>query len=144
MNQRGRKSAAKMAVVSQITDYRPAPPDVLNDAESQRWREIVNTKPTDWWDAGSIPLLTEYCRLKSSIDLLNEQLARAEKQMAETGEMPPGYKDTTGILDKKQGRMTQLAMKMRMTQQARYESRTAHTEAKKAGSASGTKLWERG
>lgn len=137
----GRKSAASLAVVSDIADWRPPAPAVLSAAEAELWRSIVNTKPADWFDAASIPLLTEYCRLKTSVDILNEQLVKSEATIAETGAFPDGYKDAVGILDKKQGRMAQLAMKMRLTQQARYEKSKATTEAKKAAP---RKLWERG
>jgi len=137
----GRKSAASLAVVSEMADRRPPAPGVLSESESEMWRQVVNTKPSDWFDAGTLPLLTEYCRLKTSVDILNEQLAVAERQIQETGQFPDGYKDAVGILDKKQGRMAQLAMKMRLTQQARYETRKAGTEAKKAAP---RKLWERG
>lgn len=137
----GRKSAASLAVVSEIADWRPPAPDILSAAESELWRQIVNTKPSDWFDAASIPLLTEYCRLKTSVDILNEQLAKAEQTISESGAFPDGYKDAVGILDKKQGRMAQLAMKMRLTQQARYEKTKASTEARKAAP---RKLWERG
>ncbi len=137
----GRKSTASLAVVSEIADWRPPAPDVLNAGEGELWRQIVNTKPSDWFDAATIPLLTEYCRLKTSVDILNDQVAKAEATLAETGLLPDGYKDAVLILDKKQGRMAQLAMKMRLTQQARYEKSKATTETKKAAP---RKLWERG
>jgi hypothetical protein len=66
---------------------------------------------------------------------------KSEQTIADTGEFPDGYKDAVGILDKKQGRMAQLAMKMRLTQQARYEKTKASTEARKVAP---RKLWERG
>lgn len=136
----GRKSAAGLSVVSEIADWRPPAPTVLSSSEAELWRAIVNTKPADWFDPATIPLLTEYCRLKTSVDILNEQLVRAEQTIAETGEFPDGYKDAVGVLDKKQGRMAQLAMKMRLTQQARYEKSKASTEAKKTPR---RQLWER-
>ena len=137
----GRKSAASLAVVSEIADWRPAAPAVLSAIEAELWRSIVNARPSDWFDAASIPLLTEYVRLKTSIDILNEQVSKAEKTIAETGAVPDGYSTAVRILDMKQGRMAQLAMKMRLTQQARYDKNKAHTETKKAAP---RKLWERG
>lgn len=136
----GRKSAASLAVISDMADWRPSAPEVLSEVEAERWRQIVNTKPSDWFDAATIPLLTEYCRLKTSVDILNEQLVKSERQIAESGVFPDGYKDAVQVLDKKQGRMAQLAMKMRLTQQARYEKGKAATESKKAAP---RKLWER-
>lgn len=140
MSHRGRKSAAELSVVSAMTDWRPPAPDVLNAAEAELWRAIVNTKPSSWFDAATIPLLTEYCRLKTSVDILNVRVATAEAELGESGQLPEGYVQTVMILDKKQGRMAQLAMKMRLTQQARYEKKVAATEAKRAAPG---QLWER-
>lgn len=104
------------------------------------WRAVVNTKPSEWFDAGTLPLLTEYCRLKTSVDILNEQVAKLEALYGETGTLPDDLKDAAQLLDKKQGRMAQLAMKMRLTQQARYETKVAANQARKAAP---RKLWER-
>jgi hypothetical protein len=136
----GRKSAASLSVVSEIADWRPSPPDVLSPAEAEMWRQITATKPSNWFDAASTPLLVEYCRLKTSVDILNGQLAKSEVQIVDTGDLPEGYKDAVSILDKKQGRMAQLAMKMRLTQQARYDKTKATTESKKAAPG---RLWQR-
>jgi hypothetical protein len=129
--QRGRKSAASLAVVSEIADRRPVPPVGLSDMESSLWRSITSTKPPEWWDAGSIPLLVEYCRLKTSVDLMADEVSVFDPEWLKTDDGLRRYKELSAIRDKCQGRMTQLAMKMRLTQQARYEPAKANTAAKK-------------
>ena len=40
----------------------PTPPDGFGEAESKIWRAITRQKPLGWFDAGSLPLLGQYCR----------------------------------------------------------------------------------
>lgn len=139
-NQRGRKSSASLSVVAEMVRNRPDPPDSLSDDESRLWREVTATKPPEWWDAGSIPLLTEYCRLKTSVDLVAGEIASfSSAALQEPGGLK-WYKELIGIRDKCQSRLTQLAMKMRLTQQARYDTQKAGRAVK---STAARKPWER-
>jgi hypothetical protein len=40
---------------------RPDPPDWLSVEARAHWRRIVSEKPLGWFDAGSLPLLAQYC-----------------------------------------------------------------------------------
>ena len=48
MLQRGRKSSEGLSVV-RVAPQRVAPPDRLGGDESTIWREIVASKPADWF-----------------------------------------------------------------------------------------------
>ena len=49
MLQRGRKSSEGLSVVRVAPHERAAPPDRLGGDESTIWREIVASKPADWF-----------------------------------------------------------------------------------------------
>ncbi len=49
MLQRGRKSSEGLSVVRVAPHERVAPPDRLGGDESAIWREIVASKPADWF-----------------------------------------------------------------------------------------------
>ena len=62
----------------------PVPPKAMSAEAKAIWRKIVATKPVDWFDAGSLPLLRLYC----------ETLASAERIAADLVEIKtssPGY-----------------------------------------------------
>jgi hypothetical protein len=40
---------------------RPASPEWLTEEAAEHWRGIVASKPLGWFDAGSLPLLAQYC-----------------------------------------------------------------------------------
>ena len=141
MKQRGRRSSAKLAVVSEIKDHRPQPPKELNKDEAELWRSITQTKPPEWWDAGSIPLLLDYCKLHTSCATVQAEIDSFAPEWLRDDDGLERYNKLISIRDKMHGRQAQLAMKMRLTQQSRYADRTAHREATKA--ASTARVWER-
>lgn len=140
MEHRGRKSTASLAVVSELTDRRQTPPDVLTEAEKELWRAVVATKPGDWWDAGTVPHLVEYCRTKTSLELVSAEFTGFDSEWLKTDDGLKRYHRLINVRDKLQGRITNLAMKMRLTQQSRYSEKTANTAANRAAP---QRLWER-
>lgn len=54
-------SMAVSPSVIEITE-RPKPPFYFDDQEASIWTTIVNSMPADWFNVGSIPLLTQYVR----------------------------------------------------------------------------------
>lgn len=53
---------ARSAAVHRSGGKPPSPPAGFGEAESKIWRDIVRQKPLGWFDAGSLPLLGQYCR----------------------------------------------------------------------------------
>jgi phage terminase small subunit len=116
---------------------RPEAPSHLTDDEAQLWREVVATKPADWFGRDSQPLLAAYCQAvvmhrqlsamwhaaieRSKGDELNERLAALAS-----------IKDLNGMLTKTAGSVAALATKLRLTQQSRYTPQAANTASKKA------------
>jgi hypothetical protein len=41
----------------------PQPPEHLSDAAVKIWARVLSSKPANWFDEGSLPLLAQYCDL---------------------------------------------------------------------------------
>jgi hypothetical protein len=128
-----RKSAESLRVVP-VTSLpsRLDPPEDFPLAESAFWKAVVATKPVDWFDDDSAPLLAEYCRAKVMCDKLAGKIDLAEGQE---------LKDLLRLRDMEAKRLSSLGVKLRLTQQSRYTPKAAAT-ANKAPNAG--KVWQFG
>lgn len=134
-----RKSAesARLTAVTSLP-LRPDPPETLSECEAKLWRDVVATKPVEWFQADSAPLLVEYCRAKSVCDRLSDLILGLD----ETD--PKGLADLKSILDmrdKESRRLATLGCKLRLTQQSRYTPQSAATASKPASAGS---VWQFG
>lgn len=129
----GRKSAESLSVVP-VTSLptRLDPPEDFPLAESEVWKAVVATKPVDWFEADSAPLLAEYCRAKVMCDRLAAKIDLADDEE---------LKDLLVMRDREAKRLAVLGVKLRLTQQSRYTPKAAST-ANKAPSAG--KVWDFG
>lgn len=138
MNTRGRKSQAALTVVaSNPTPQRLGPPAYLSPAQRALWRDVVESKPADWFGPDSAPLLVEFVRAVETCNLLAEPVARA---MAEGD--PNEIQKILRVRDVEAKRAADLATKLRLTQQSRYTPQAAATANKRAQGAA--KPWEFG
>jgi hypothetical protein len=156
MIQRGRKGAARLAVISNMPGQRPVAPKSLTKEQVKVWRAVVATKPADWFTADSHPLLIGYCRAVVMADQLSAEveavaaLMRFPDDMADAEEI----KAYTGLFAMRKellkqrsaevDKITSLARSMRLTQQSRLKAETAdtgHRRSNGAGAAS-LKPWQ--
>ena len=128
-------SSASLSVVPVVAMTRMAPPRGLSDDESRLWREVVDSKPVEWFQPDSAPLLTEYVRAVVMSGQLDTQV-KAALVGSETGEL----KALLDMRDKESKRVVSIATKLRLTQQSRYTPQAAATANKKAA---GGRPWER-
>lgn len=128
-----RKSAesARLTAVTSLP-LRPDPPETLSACEAKLWRDVVATKPVEWFQADSAPLLVEYCRAKSMCDRLAEMLEDPK---------PGDLKQLIDLRDKESRRLATLGCKLRLTQQSRYTPQSAATASKPASAGS---VWQFG
>ena len=133
-----RKSAAALSVVpfsSIALDGRLPAPSTLGDREKLLWLQIVSTKPAEWFAADSEALLFGYVCAIGSHEYLTDKIKAGERDNIETNEIKELY-----ILQERQAKlMLQFATKMRLTQQSRYDTQSAHTADKKV---SGKRPWD--
>lgn len=140
MKQRGRKSTAELSIVSVEAQPYPDPPENLLPEELELWRSIVMSRESTFFDPATLPLLSEYCRLKTQVEEMAEQVEQFAPDWFLTDDGLKRYKNLTDIRDKIQGRMIALARSMRLTQQARYVPDKAGARPK--GKGRPRKVWE--
>ena len=140
MKQRGRKSAAKLSVIESTVPQPPMAPDDLLPNERELWDAIVQVRAADFFDGATLPLLSEYCRLQSQVDLMAEQMEEFDPDWLKTDDGVKRYKSLAGIRDQAQGRMIALARSMRLTHQSRYVPDKAKNQpARKSGA---QRIWQ--
>jgi hypothetical protein len=132
--QRGRKSAAKLAVLPPLPGQRYEPPPELTDEQAQVWRKVVATKPSDWFTADSHPLLAAYCRQVVTINLLSVQIDAYESDPLQPKQIPL-YDKLLRMRAAEVKSLVTLATAMRITQYSRLKAETAATQANNAGDA---------
>lgn len=75
---------SRAAAALRAGGHRPEPPDWLTAEARGHWRRIVASKPLGWFDAGSLPLLAQYCatlvRARELAELLAEGAADQKGQ----------------------------------------------------------------
>jgi hypothetical protein len=75
-----RQSAEAKAAATYLAGSRaPDPPGRLGAEGKTLWREISASKPPDWFDAGSLPLLESYCDLTIHARAIARKLKRLRK-----------------------------------------------------------------
>ena len=114
-----RKSSAALAVVTPLrqTPYPPEPKG-LPERQKDLWRDITRSKPPEWWDAGSLPVL----------QALVGHIATLEAIEAQFSSVVIDLKDQEGVKhldllsrlrDRESKAVAALSVKLRLTQQAR-------------------------
>ena len=118
------------AVVSIPT--RPNAPEGFTPKQAELWRNVVNTKPPEWFESDSFPLLKAYCLSACQYDDLIAELPSHEISSVE-------FNRILGMVKEQALLIATLATKMRLTQQSRYTPRAASSASKKTKS--GAKPW---
>jgi hypothetical protein len=132
MKQRGRKSASELSVVRPLSVELPEPPANYSDEQSATWSQILASKPADWWDAGTLPLLDAYVRAITEHGRITDLIERMHP-LAGFDEFKE-YDQMQRTQDRLQSQMARLATKMRLSQQSKYGARGADGAASRASS----------
>lgn len=146
MDQRGRKSGAKLGVVTKLPNARPKPPANFDADQAVVWKRVAASMPAGWFTTATLPLLEDYAERIVERRFVAAQI-RALKVLdpdLESFLAFERYKTLCGLRDKETAKITSLARSMRLTQQAQRDPGAGTTAAKRA--ASGTeparKPWE--
>ena len=125
----GRRSAASLTVATITPWTRLAPPDSITEDAAALWREIVASKPAEWFQVDTAPLLEAFCTL-------TVEYRRAARALAATStEDTHTYRLMVDVTTKLAKDAASLATKMRLTPQSRYTPQSAATAHKKAATA---------
>lgn len=133
MKQRGRKSLSPISVVAGVSEIpRLPPPPELSEFEAHVWTATVNTKPADWFQADTLPLLLSYCKHVSQSYTIDAEIAQFDPAWLRDESGLKRYQVLTHMRERESRAMTALARSMRLTQQARWDHQKSNTLAKKA------------
>lgn len=129
MRQRGRKSAAALAIVIDTSVRTIEPPATMPDEQKAVWQTVVGNMPAGWFGEETAPLLEQYCvhvcRAKMLGQLVNELTTKTDRTSGETSRMLELMRQ-----EHRQSRLiASLATKMRIAQQSTYD-KSARKRAK--------------
>lgn len=138
MQQRGRKSAAALAVVEdgQTGMMSVMVPPMLSPAERSVWLMTVNSKPNDYFGSEHIPILTEYARQVCWADVLDAEIKRFDPAWLAEEEGLKRYTKLVDLALRVSNSIGRTAQLMRLTHKDCYR-------AEKVVPKSGRKLWQR-
>ncbi len=145
MGIRGRKSSAALQSVPRIgpdaIPSRPSAPEAFNAREREIWNQIVSSLAVDWFQPGDLPLLHGYvkaCRYFEDVSVECDKAIAAGQFVVETNAGSESVNPIFKLQDLALNQMARIAVKLRLTQSAKWTETKAATNLKK-GNAS--KLW---
>jgi hypothetical protein len=103
---------------------RPEPPEYLSADEQILWREVVATKPADWFMRDTQPLLVAYCQCT----MMHRDLIRRWHALSSDAPVDAAL---VKLINETSNRMSSLAVKMRLTNQSRFTPGAASTATRK-------------
>ena len=114
-----RKSAESLSVATVSIPQRPEPPkNRLNASQQKRWREVVKTKPADWWDVSAQELLIMMIQHETTADLFTNE-ANSTKDIDKLDKICRARERETRAA-------ASFATKLRLLPQNRYAPSSAH------------------
>lgn len=135
MDQRGRKGfSAGIILVPNVGGKHPEPPDDLTQAQKARWMSVIRTKPHDWFDAGSLPLLKQYVCVLTDAEMQAQAIDSFDPEWLKDENGLRRYTKLMALRKESAGLIMSLATKMRLTQQSRYTEQSAATAARRGTS----------
>lgn len=133
MRKRGRKSAAELKTVADVAalPQRPLPPSDFGEEPAQRWHEIVDALPADYWRPSDLVQLADMIRTEQLVELCDQQIA-IEGQVAITNAGPKVHPAVTA----RKGHLATIAAiqrSLRLCPSARTRPDAAKLQDRKAG-----------
>lgn len=139
MKKRESQSAAPLATIAPLGQFRPGPPELLPAAEAAHWVSIVRNLPADWFRAADLPVLGAYCRAIALLEKVSEELQGA--RLVLTADNGREYKNPLLTIQNTTAlQLCTLAAKLRLTPSSRYDAKSANTAVNRAPN--GGKPWE--
>lgn len=122
MAQRGRKSAAEVAVLAEVSpvssEKRLSAPIHMSDAEREVWAQVVNDQPASAFTPTHSPLLEQYCRHIVQARILADEIINFDRAWLADDDGLKRY-DRLLAMQEREGRAaSSLATRLRITRQA--------------------------
>jgi hypothetical protein len=123
-------------------DDRPDPPAALNTRERAIWADYVAAMPAGWFSPETRPLLEALCRARKQYQDVNQAFAAFEDEVPEDGERFQRYQALTRLRTTLVTQMANLATKLRLTSQARYDPESAFAAVRRQRERPALKPWQ--
>ena len=130
-----RPSSESLSIAAVSIPTRAEPPDHLTDFQKKLWRDVTLTKPPEWFEADTFPLLESYCRACETCRELSKRIEAIDFE----NEKPGDATKWLSAYDQQAKLAATLAVKMRLTQQSRYTPKVSARENGKV--TGGVKPW---
>ena len=143
MAKRGRKSAADVGAVVIEGQFgkRPEPPATLTPRQAEIWRAVVASEHSDFFSTEALrDLLVGYCRHLEAAENVSIVINSFQAEWLKNSEGAKRYHSLLKMRDLEMRAASTLATKLRITNQSRYDEKTAATAA--ASAAKGPRPWE--
>ena len=124
-----RKSAAALAVIPSVTEYRPPPPEGLTETEADQWRRIVNRLPHGWFPVETHALLAATLKHQTAHRVLCGLIEEFDVTLLKVDLGVDHYGKLLAMRERESRAMAGLAVKLRLTPQSRYTPATAQRQA---------------
>lgn len=134
MGKRGPKSSAELAIPSTVDESLPVPPEGLSEDEIDLFMDIAQRLPASYFPPETWEQLAGYCRHANSFRDLSKMVnkARSPNYLEQDG----GFEmfETLLKMREREGRaMMALARALRLTNQSRYNAKTAARQSGRPG-----------
>lgn len=144
MAQRGRKSAASVAVVAQVgpvvSESRLLPSLHLSDAEQTVWARLVNDHPATAFTETHRDLIELYCQHIVQAQLLEDEIQNFDRVWLADDDGLKRYDRILAMREREVRSASSLATRLRITRQATTDPKTVGRA--NASTARGKKPWE--
>lgn len=141
VKQRGKKSAAGLAVVDSRRGSRPGPPAELSNFQAARWQQIVGCKPADWFSPDVLPLLTTLVRRMETVYMLDDAIDSFPVADLRDKDGVARLEAITKIRDRETRQLLALARSLRLTLQS-IDAKVAGLDARRGKEQSGHMPWD--
>lgn len=144
MAQRGRKSAAAIAVAAQVGpvvhEQRITPSLHLSDAEQVVWARLVNDQPAKAFTETHRDMLEMYCQHTVQAQVLADEIQNFKREWLSTDDGLKRYDRLLAMREREVRAASSLATRLRITRQATTDPKTVGRA--NAGVGRSRKPWE--
>jgi hypothetical protein len=108
---------------------RPPPPSDLSERERQIWNDVVESRPLNFFDAGTLALLAAYC-----MHAIQARDLAAELRLRATDKLRKAYRQETSML-------ATLSSKLRLAKLQSGRRKHQHSDAEEIEKTPKRRLW---
>lgn len=128
MAQRGRKSAAQLAVAAQVAPVvltaRLAPSPHLSDAEIVVWCRVVNDQPASAFTELNRDMMDLYCQHVVTAQVLDDEIKAFDREWLRDDDGLKRYDTLLKMREREVRSASSLATRLRITRQAMADAKT--------------------